>query len=279
MDILARVLTEQIGRTRGQTMVVENRPGAGSAIGTEAVARAAPDGNTVLMLANSFVINPHLKKVNYDPLTSFEPICYLARTPNIFAVNNSSPYRTLEDLLTAARARPGELTIASPGPGTIQHIGIEAFKRAANVNVTYVPFPGDAPAVNALLGQHVTSIFVTNTVVREHVNAGKLRAIATASRTRIESLPDLPTVAESGLQNYESDAWFGLVAPAQTPQEIVSQLAGWFSAAMQVPEIKAKLLGLGLLPIGTCGDDFAVHLRKQYDEYGRVLREANIKAE
>ena len=279
MDILARVLTEQIGRAEGQTMLVENRPGGGSAIGTEGAARAAPDGNTVLMLANSFVINPHLKKLNYDPLTSFEPICYLARTPNVFAVNTSSPHRTLGDLLSAARVKPGDLTLASVGPATTQHIAIEVFKRAANVNMTYVPFPGDAPAVNALLGEHVASIVATNTAVSGQVQAGKLRVLAVASRSRIESLPDLPTVAESGFKDYEADVWFGLVAPAKTPKDIATQLAGWFSAAMRVPEVKAKLVTLGLLPVGTCGEDFAVHLRKQYDEYGRVIREAGIKVE
>jgi tripartite-type tricarboxylate transporter receptor subunit TctC len=279
MDTLARLLTEQIGRAQGQTMVVENRPGGGSVIGTEAVARAAPDGNTVLMLANSFVINPHLKRLNYDPLTSFEPICYLVRTPNVIAVNTSSPHRTLGDLLGAARMKPGDLTLASVGPATTQHIAIEVLKRAANVNMTYVPFPGDAPAVNALLGEHVASILATNTAVSGQVQAGKLRVLAVASGSRIESLPDLPTVAESGFKHYEADVWFGLVAPAKTPKDVVSQLAGWFSAAMRVPEVKAKLVAQGLLPVGTCGEDFAVHLRKQYDEYGRVICEAGIKAE
>lgn len=279
MDILARVLTEQIGRAQGQTMVVENRSGGGSVIGTEAAARAAPDGNTVLMLANSFVINPHLKKLSYDPLTSFEPICYLVRTPNVLAVNTSSPHQTLGDLLDAARMKPGDLTLASVGPATTQHIAIEVFKRAANVNMTYVPYPGDAPAVNALLGGHVASILATITAVSGHVQAGKLRVLAVATSSRIESLPDLPTVAESGFKEYEADVWFGLVAPAKTPKDVVSQLAGWFSAAMRVPEVKAKLAAQGLLPVGTCGEDFAVHLRKQYDEYGRVIREAGIKAE
>ena len=185
MDVLARVLTEQIGRAQGQSMVVENRPGGGSAIGTETAARAAPDGNTVLMLANSFVINPHLKKLNYDPLTSFEPICYLVRTPNVFAVNTSSPHRTIGDLLSAARMKPGDLTLASVGPATTQHIAIEVFKRAANVSMTYVPFPGDAPAVNALLGEHVASVLATNTAVSGHVAGGQ----ASGPRRRFEK-PD-----------------------------------------------------------------------------------------
>ena len=152
-DIVARVLADQIGRAHGPTMVIENRPGAGSAIATEAVARAAPDGNTLLLAGNSFVVNPHLRKVNYDPLASFEPICYLVTSPTVIVVNAASPYRTLADLIAAARAKPGELTLASVGPGSAAHIAIEVLKRVADVNLTFVPYPGTAPAINALLGR------------------------------------------------------------------------------------------------------------------------------
>ena len=278
-DIVARVLADQIGRAHGPAMVIENRPGAGSAIATEAVARAAPDGNTLLIAGNSFVVNPHLRKVNYDPLASFEPICYLVTSPTVIVVNAASPYRTLTDLINAARAKPGELTLASVGPGSAAHIAIEILKRAADVNLTFVPYPGTAPAVNALLGEHVTSVLANVTDVVEQVKAGKLRALATASRTRIEPLPDVPTVAESGYKDYEADIWYGVLAPANTPKEIVSQLAGWFTAAMNAPDIKPKLLGQGLYPVGLCGADFAAHIRKQYDDYGRVIGAAKIKAE
>ena len=260
-------------------MVVENRPGAGTIIATEAASRAAPDGSTVLVMANSFVINPNLKRLNYDPLTSFEPICFLTRSPNVLVVNTSSPYRVAADLLNAARAKPGALTLASVGPATTQHIAIEVLKRVANVHMIYVPYPGDAPAVSALLGEHVTSAMVTYPAAAEQLKAGKLRALAIASRSRIEPLPDVPTVAESGYQDYEADTWFGVVAPAKTPAETISQLAGWFSSAVQATETKPKLIAQGHFPVAICGTDFAAHLRKQYDDYGRVIREANIKAE
>jgi tripartite-type tricarboxylate transporter receptor subunit TctC len=260
-------------------VVVENRPGAGSVIGTEAVSRATPDGNTVLMIGNSFVINPNLKKVNFDPLISFEPICDLVSSPNVIVVNSASPYRTLSDLLSAARMKPGELTLASNGPATSQHIAFEMLKRAANVNMTFVPYSGNAPALNALLGEHVTSVLADYAVVAEQLNAGKLRALATTTRTRIEPLPDVPTVAESGYTGYEVDVWIGLVAPAKTAKERVSQLAGWFTTTMQVPEVKAKLVVQGLSPVGICGSEFGAFLRKQYDEFGRAIREANIKVE
>ena len=151
-DILSRLMAEQIGHAQGPTVVVENRPGGGTVIGTEAVERAEPDGRTVLLVANSFVINPPLQRASYNPTTSFEPVCYLAATPMVLVVLGSSPYRTLNDLITAARAKPGELAFASGGPGSSLHIAIEVLKRAANLNITYVPYGGTAPAINALMG-------------------------------------------------------------------------------------------------------------------------------
>jgi tripartite-type tricarboxylate transporter receptor subunit TctC len=278
-DILARLAGDEISRAHGPTVVVENRPGAGSVVGSEAVARSAPDGNTLLITANAFVINPHLHKVNYDPLTSFEPVCHLVSVPTFIVVNAASPYHTLADLLDAARARPGELTLASPGPGTTFHIALEMLKRAANVNITYVPYPATPPALNALLGEHVTSVFSDYASLVQQFKAGKVRALATAARTRVAALPDVPTVAESGFKDYEAETWFGVVAPAHTPKATTDELAGWFSAALQAPEVKPKLALQVLSPSGKCGADFADFLRKQYDDYGRVIAEANIKAE
>jgi tripartite-type tricarboxylate transporter receptor subunit TctC len=264
---------------QGPTIVVENRPGAGSVVGTDAVSRAAPDGNTVLLYSKESVINPHLHKVNYDPLTSFEPICRLVTSPTVYSVNSASPYRTLADLIEAARAKPGSLTLAASGPASPFQIGFEVLKRAAAVNMTFVPFPGAAPAVTALLGGHVTSTLTTYTSVAEHVKAGKLRALVTGSRARIEALPDVPTVQELGYRDYELDIWYGLVAPARTPQQAISQLADWFTAATQVPEVRVKLAVQGLDPAAMCGPDFGALLRKQYSDYGRIIREANITAE
>jgi tripartite-type tricarboxylate transporter receptor subunit TctC len=232
-----------------------------------------------LINAPYLLIGPQVKKVSYDPLTSFEPICYLVSSPGVIVVNSSSPYRTLPDLLNAARAKPGELTFASVGPATAQHVGFERLKRAANVNMTYVPYSGGAPAINALLGGHVTAVFAEYAPLAEHIKAGTLRALATSSRTRIEPLPDLPTVAESGYNAYEVDLWWSLFAPAKTPKDTVAQLADWFTTAMRAPEVKAKLVAQGFTPVGMCGADFGALLRRQYDEYGRVIREANIKAE
>jgi tripartite-type tricarboxylate transporter receptor subunit TctC len=278
-DILARQLAQQVGTMHAQTVIIENRPGAGSIIGTEAVARSEPDGSTLLINAPYLLIGPQVRKVNYDPLISFEPVCYLVSSPGIIVVNGASPYKSLADLLDAARAKPGELTMASVGPATAQHIGIERLKRVAKVNMTYVPYGGGAPAINALLGNHVTAVFAEYAPLAAHIKAGTLRALATSSRTRIEPLPSLPTVAESGYKDYEVDLWWSLFAPAKTPKDTIKQLADWFTAAMQAPAMKAKLVEEGFATVGLCGADFAALLRKQYDDYSRIIREANIKAD
>jgi tripartite-type tricarboxylate transporter receptor subunit TctC len=259
--------------------VVEDRPGAGTVIGTEAVARSAPDGNTVLMVAPSFIINPSLRKVNYDPLRDFEPICHLAATPMVIVVNAAAPYRSLADLLDAARAKPGELTLGSGGPGSSLHIGFEILKRAAGIEMTYVPYNGNAPAINALLGGHLTSVYADYPTVVEQLKAGALRALAVGSRRRAEALPDVPTVEESGFKDYDLDIWYGLVAPAKTPNDALAQAADWSASAVKTADIKPKLTLQGLYPVGICGAPFGAHLQKQYEDYERVIREAQIKAE
>jgi tripartite-type tricarboxylate transporter receptor subunit TctC len=279
VDFTGRLLAEEVSKTHGSKIVIEDRPGAGTVIGTEAASRAAPDGNTLLIASTSFIVVPHFRKLNYDPLASFEPICSLVSSPLVFVVNNTSPYRTLADLLSAARINPGRLTMAAFGPATATQIGFEMLRRAASVNMTFVPFPGAPPAVNALLGEHVTSALADYAVVAEHINAGRLRALASASMARIEALPEVPTVAEYGYSGYAVDGWYGLFAPAKTPNGITSQFADWFTAALQVSEIRKKLVAQGLFPDGTCGAEFRTFVRKQYDEYGRVIREANLKEE
>jgi tripartite-type tricarboxylate transporter receptor subunit TctC len=276
-DVLARLLADQVGKAQGQTIVVENRPGAGNTIGTEAVSRAAPDGNTLLITTPEFVINPHLRKLSYDPLTSFAPICYLARSPQLIVVNPATPYKTLTELLAGARARPGELTIASAGPASSPHVGIERIKHEGRVDFTYVPYQGSGPALNALLGQHVTAAMASYPNVTGQIKSGQLRAVATASQSRVDDLPDVPTVQESGFKDFDLDIWFGVVAPAGTPQDALTQLTAWFKAALQDPEILSKLKAQGLFAVGACGGDYAAFTRKQYDEYGRGIRDANIK--
>ena len=275
-DILSRLMAEQIGRAQGPTVVVENRPGAGTVIGTEAVERAEPDGHTVLLVANSFVVNPALKRASYDPTRSFEPVCYLAATPMVLVVLGSSPYHTLDDLIAAARAKPGELAFASGGPGSSLHVAIEVLKRAANINVTYVPYGGTAPAINALMGDHVAAVWADYPTVVSQLDSGTLRGLVTTSRARVEALPDVPTLGETGISNYEADIFYGIVAPAKTSPEALARLSGWFSSAIKAPDMKPKLAQQGLFPVGTCGAEFGAYLRRQGEEYSRIIREANI---
>lgn len=279
IDFLARILADRISSTAGPTVIVESKPGAGGIIAAEAVARAAPDGNTLLINNNGTLISAILRKVNYEPLESFEPICNLVTTPQLIVVNSTSPYRTLADLLDAARKKPGELSIASVGPNTTQHIGIERLKRLSGANLTYVPYPGGATTINALLGEHITSAVLNWSEIGEHIVAGKARALATMALQHIEPLPDLPTVAESGYPDFETDVWFGIVAPAKTPKETVAQLIDWFSAAVVAPQVKAKLVAQALYPKPQCGADFDAHIRRQAALYAQLIHDLDFKAE
>jgi tripartite-type tricarboxylate transporter receptor subunit TctC len=278
-DILSRLLSEEIGNEQGPTVVVENRPGAGTVVGTEVVQRAEPDGGTVLLVASSFVINPALHRGNYEPLKDFAPLCYLAATPMVLVVQGASPYKTLADLIAAARAHPGELAFASGGPGSSLHIAIEVLRRAANIDINYVPFGGTAPAVATLLGGHVAAVWADYPTVVAQLQAGTLRGLVTTSRNRVDTLPDVPTFAETGVSNYEADIFYGLVAPAKTPDATLAQLSKTFATALKAPVMKSKLAKEGLFPVGTCGAEFGAYMKKLGDDYARITSEAHIKTE
>jgi len=278
-DVLARVLAQEINATDGVNLVIENRPGAGTVTATDFVSRQPADGNTVLIMSNSFVINSHMRKLNYDPLTSFAPVCNLVTSPNLIVVNANSPYKTFADFLAAAKAKPGELTISSVGPATTQHIGFLQLKLASQANITFVPFPGGAPAVNALLGDHVTAVYGNYSEVAEQLKAGKLRALAATGAKRMQMLPDLPTIAELGFPGYDVEVWLGTVVPTGTPQAAIDQLAKWFTDAMKVPAVRDKLVTLGLYPAGQCGADFTRLIRARDAEYAKIMSAAGIKGE
>ena len=278
-DIVARVLAEQIGRAQNVTAVVENRPGAGTVIGTEAVARAAPDGETVILTNPAFLINPHIKKVGYDPLTSFDPVCNIVNFPLVFVVPADSPLKTMADMLAMARAKPGSVTVASAGTGNPTHIGFEVLKRATGLDMTYVPFAGAAPAVNALLGGHITSVYSDYTTVSAQLKAGTLRPLAIGSRQRFAGLPDVPTLPELGLTDYEAESWNGIFAPAKMPKETLARLINWFSAAGNSAPVKDKLGALGLAPTVLCGAEYGASLKRQYERFGTAIKASNLKVE
>jgi tripartite-type tricarboxylate transporter receptor subunit TctC len=209
-DILSRLMANEIGRAQSVTVLVENRPGGGTLVGTELVARADPDGGTLLLIGNSFAVNPALGKGSYD-LKSFAPVCHLASTPLVLVVKGDAPYRTLADMLAAARAKPGDLSLASGGPASALHVAFEVVRRAANVTMTYVPYGGTAPAINALMGGHVTSVFADYPTVVAQLQSGALRGLVTTSPARVPTLPDVPTLDETG-------------SPSTTPR---SSTASW----------------------------------------------------
>jgi tripartite-type tricarboxylate transporter receptor subunit TctC len=278
-DVLARILSQQINATQGTNIIIENRPGAGTVTATDYVSRQPADGNTVLVMSNSFVINAHMRKLNYDPLMSFAPVCNLVTSPNLIVVNATSPYRTLADLIAASKAKPGAITMASVGPATTQHIGFLQLNLTSQAQMTYVPYPGGAPAVNALLGEHVTAVFENYSEAAEHLKSGKVRAIAATGARRMQMLPDLPTIAEQGFAGYDVEVWLGTVVPAGTPQAAIDQLAKWFTDAMQVPAVRDKLVTLGLYPAGQCGADFARLIRGRDADYARIMSAAGFKPE
>jgi tripartite-type tricarboxylate transporter receptor subunit TctC len=278
-DLLARLVADEIGRKQGQAFLIETRPGAAGDIGSEAVSRAAPDGETLLINANPLVVNANLRKLNFDPLTDLVPICQLVRAPTALAVSAASSYRTLGELLDEARLQPGRLTLASIGPGSATHIGFEALKRAAKVDMTFVPYAGTAPAVNALLGEHVSSYLGNYTDVREQAAAGRLRVLATGSATRTELLPDVPTIAEAGFPSVHMEVWFGVFAPGKTPDETQARLAAMLSTAVSSADLKSRLVLQGLYPTGICGAEFRNFVRSQYEDYRRIIREINFPAE
>jgi tripartite-type tricarboxylate transporter receptor subunit TctC len=276
IDVLARILADEIGRTQGQSIVIENRPGAGTEIGTEVVARAAPDGRTLLFNNNAIVILPHVRKVNYDLRTDLVGVCNAASTPTVMVVNANSPYRTLQDIVTAARAKPGELTYGS-APAGLMNVAFEMLAHQGEFKATFVPFGGTPPALNAVLGEHITIGFVDYPAAAGHIQAGKLRPIAVGSRTRIPELPDVPTIAESGFKDYEIEVWYAVFAPARTPGDVMSRVSGWFRDASLSPAIRGKLVGQAFHPVGQCGAEFAAYLKSEDDKFGRAVRDANIR--
>ena len=277
-DILSRLMGDQIGHAQNTTVVIENRPGGGTTIGTEAVARA--DARRQHRAAGGELLRGQsgAQEGNYTVAGSFEPICQLASTPIVLVVKADSPYKTIGDFIAAAKAKPGELAVAGAPSSSLQ-IAYEVLKRGANINLTYVPFGGTAPAVNTLMGGHVAMASGDYPTLVGHFKSGTLRPLLTASAKRVPEMPDVPTYAEAGLGKYEDEIFYGYMAPAKTPAAPIKQLADWFTAAMNAAETKPKLAQQGLFTSIRCGGDFGSYLGALVDNYGRVVREANIIAQ
>ncbi len=276
MDILLRILADRIQTRRGVTVLIDNRPGASTIIGSDIAARAAPDGSVLLAAANSFVINPQLRPLPYDPLTSFVGICELVEIPVVVAVNAQSSYRTLADLIADARAKPGRLTIGSNGPATGQHVFAEILRRSTGLDVVYVPYSGGPAAVNALLGGQINAMTASLSDLDAQLEGGQVRVLASSLDARSPLAPDVPTFRESGV-DVEMPSWVSVHAPAKTPAPIVATLQTWFAEALAEPAVRQRLASMEMSAAPICGAPFDAFLRAQYELIGRTIREAGIK--
>ncbi|MCC6531676.1 MAG: tripartite tricarboxylate transporter substrate binding protein [Burkholderiales bacterium] len=273
-DTLARLAAKGLNETWGQAVVVENRPGADGSIATELTARAAADGYTILMISNAHTITPFQRKLGYDPIHDFAPVTLVASTPNLLLVHPSLPVHSVKELIALAKRRPGELSYASSGAGTSPYLAMELLKQMAGIDMVHVPYKGSAPAVLDLAGGHVQLMFGAISTVLPQVRANRLRAIAVSSTTRISAAPEVPTVAEAGLAGFEARTWYGVLAPAKTPADIVQKLYADIAAVLRRGEVASYLAKAGFDPVGNRPDEFLAIIRADMDKWGKVIRAA-----
>ena len=279
-DQVARPLAQQMGAALGQSVIVDNRPGAGSVIGTDAVAKSAPDGYTLLAVAASFSMSPSLyRNLPFDPVRDFAPISLLSSLPNIMSVHPSLPVKSVKELIAFAKARPGQLNFGSSGVATGTHLSMELFMYMTGIKMVHVPYKGGAPSVTALLSGEVQVTFATISTALPHVKSGRLRALAVSTARRSPVAPEVPTIAESAVPGYDYASWIGLLAPAKTPQPIIARLNAEAVKALQTPEIKAILAVEGSEPVGNSPEQFAAILKTEVARWARVVKAAGIKAD
>jgi tripartite-type tricarboxylate transporter receptor subunit TctC len=279
-DTLGRIVAQKFTDDWGVPAVVENRPGGGTLIGTDSVAKAPADGYTLLVVAFPFAVNPSLyAKLPYDTLKDFAPLILAGQTPNLLVVNNDVPVKSVQELIDAAKAKPGSLSYGSTGSGSSNHLSMELFRLMTNTSMIHVPYKGSAPMVTDLLGGHVQVAFDNTPNVLPQVKAGKLRALAITSATRSAMVPDIPTVAESGVPGYEVGVWFGIVAPAATPRDVLVKLNAELNRILAMPDVKQKFADQGVEPVGGPPERFGEHIRAQIEKWGRVVKESGAKVE
>jgi len=281
-DFFARAVGAQLSQQLGQQIVVENRPGAATIIGAEAVAKSAPDGYTLLLGDTAtFAVNPSLyRKLPYDPTKDLSPVTMTGRFALLLVVNPSRlPASTLKELIEEAKKAPGKIDYASPGPGSPHHLAMEMFKQRTGAQFTHVPYKGAGPAIQDLLGGQVPLMFLDLAAGGPQVKSGKLRALAVASDKRIAALPDLPTVAESGVPGFEAWAWQALAVPEATPKDVVTRLNAEFRKAIAVPELRQKLVDAGIDPLQSSPEDASAYIRSEALKWARVISEGKITVE
>lgn len=280
-DILGRTIAHELTQAWGQTVVVENVAGAGGSIGADKVAKAPADGYTLLMgHIGTLAVNPSLyPKLLYNPLKDFAPVAWVARVPNILVVNAQLPVKSLQELVAMAKAKPGQLSYGSGGNGSAANLATEYFKMQSNISMLHIPYRGTAPAVNDLLGNQIQVLFTGAPAVMGHVKSGQLRALAVSSPKRIPALPDIPTVAELGYKNFEADQWYGVVAPAGTPREIVMKLNQQINLALNSNELKKRLSTEGAVAMPETPEVFGALIAQDIERWRPVITSGRVKAD
>jgi tripartite-type tricarboxylate transporter receptor subunit TctC len=278
--VVARLVGAKLGDAWGRQIVVDNRPGAAAAIGTEIAVKSAPDGYTLLMgTSGSIAISPNVNKVPYDPVKDLAPITQTSAQAMLVVLHPSVPINSVKELIATAKAQPGKLVYSSSGAGGSGHLAVELFQSIAKVTMTHVPYKGSGPAVVALLSGEAQVGFTNILAVLPHVNAGKLKAIAVTSGKRANAAPNVPTLAESGVPGYEATSWNGMFAPAKTPRAIINKVHAEVVKALQSPDVREKLVAMGSDPVGSTPEEFHAYIKQEFARWGKVIRENNIRAE
>jgi tripartite-type tricarboxylate transporter receptor subunit TctC len=278
-DVIARLIGGRLGDVWGQTALVENRPGGSTMIGAEAVARAAPDGYTLLMATSAFPVNFSLQaKVPYQ-LSDFTPVSNIAESPNVLAIHSSVPARNVKELIAVLRTRPGQINYGSGGVGGSTHLAAELFKLLAKVDMVHIPYKGGGPAVADLVGGQIALIFGNLPAVLPHAKSGKVRVLAIASAKRSPAIPDLPTMSEAGVPGFEASTWAGILAPGATPPAVIAKLHSDIMKVFAMPDTRDRLIAAGSDPIGNTPKEFAAFLDAEIARWGKVVKAAGIRAE
>ena len=279
-DVLGRIVAQKLSESLGQQVVVEYRPGASGMIGAELVAKAAPDGYTLLTNASIHVINPSLyPKMNFDALRDFAPVSLIAQVPLILVVNPGLPVKSVQELIALGKAEPNRLNFGSSGNAAAPHLAGESFKIATGIQMQHVPYKGSAPARTDLIGGQVQLIFDSMPSAMPHVKSGKIRALAVTTAKRSPTVPELPTIAESGVPGFDISTWYGVWAPAGTPKDIVNKVSAEIAKALQQPAVRERLAALGAEPVGNTPEEFAAYCQSELAKWSKIVRESGARAD
>lgn len=279
-DTLGRTLAQEFGKGFAPGSHVDNKPGGGTVIGTDFVAKSAPDGHTILIVAFPFaLINSLHTQSKIDVTRDFAPLAWAGSTPNLLVVNPNSTYKSVKDLLAAAKAKPGTIPYASTGNGSSNHLSMELLKVMSGTDLTHIPYKGSAPAVTDLIGGQVQALFDNVPNVIQHIKVGRLRALGITTAKRSPAMPDIPTIDESGVPGYQVSVWFGVVAPAATPKDVVAKLNTEINRILSLPDVKERFNAAGIDIGGGAPEVFDKHIREQVATWGKVVKDANIKAD